>query len=493
MKQYSSFLFTGYSWNHHAGKISLRYSLDHSIDFEETILLPEPVSDERLKAREWEIERALAALHLIGGISYYKTCLPRKIEIPEGTLSKQEAKFWNMVYERGLGEFFYRNDIDFRGLVNFPVNEQPLAENKLNRLKPKTKNQKPISEQRILVPIGGGKDSLVTIELLKKAGAKVTLLRMGSHPLIDELAHVTGLPMITVRRSLSGNLFDLNEEGALNGHVPITAYLSILSLLLAELYAFDTVVMSNEASASIGNIEFKGTEINHQWSKSLEFEKMLRSYARETIGTNVEYFSLLRPFSELKIAEIFSHSPQYFEHFTSCNTNWKILSLTPACRQAGLPPLPARTESVRSGGPEGEGLHREDGAAMNRSGATGSWCGNCPKCAFVFSALAAFLPRQTLEQIFGKILYDDATLLPLFRELLGQEKFKPFECVGTPDETKAAFLLARKRGDLRDTAAMKMFEAEILPTINDPEKLIEDCLKPNTKHCLPKEFVSLVS
>ena len=455
MKPYSRFLFTGYSWNHHAGKISLRYSLDHEIDFEETILLPEPIEDERLKKHEWEIERCLSALHLIGGISYYKTCLPKRIEIPDHTLSKGEAKFWNTVYERGLGEFFYRNTIDFRGLIKFPGQDQTIQAEEKNRLKPKIGNRKPITEQRLLVPIGGGKDSLVTIELLKKAGAKVTLLRMGTHPLINELAHLTGLPMIEVKRNLSENLFDLNEEGALNGHVPITAYLSVLSVLIALLYDFDAVVMSNERSASQGNVEFKGTQINHQWSKSLEFEKMLQVYVKESIGTGIEYFSLLRPYSELKIAEMFSQYPQYFETCSSCNYNWKISGSSPA-------------KTIEKG----------------------KWCNECPKCAFVFAALAAFLPRSTLETIFGKILYEDTTLLPLFRELLGIEKFKPFECVGTPDETRAAFLLAKKRGDLKETAAMKMFEKEVFRAIKDPEGLIKDSLKPNEKHCIPKEFLS---
>lgn len=456
MKNYSTFHFSGYSWNHHAGKISLKYSLDKEVDFEELVLLPEPISDERLKEKEWEIERMLFALHLIGGISYYKTCLPRSINVPSGMLNKAEAKFWNTVYEKGLGEFFFRNNIDFRGIVKFPELKKPTPSLNFMRKKP-VKNEL----KRILVPIGGGKDSVVTADLLRKAGANVTLLRMEPHPIIDELAHSMGLPMIDVRRQLSPALFDLNASGALNGHIPVTAYVSILSVLVAILYDFDAVAMSNERSANEGNIDFKGLTINHQWSKSLEFETMLRRYIKETIQDNTEYFSLLRPLSELKIAEIFSHSPQYFTKAVSCNKNWKIQN---------SPPL------------SGEGLGERAGA----------WCGACPKCAFVFACMAAFLEKDALMSMFGSNFFDDEALVPLYRELLGLEKFKPLECVGTAEETQAAFLFTHKKGTLAGTAAMKMFEKECLPTIQDADALIARCMQASDQHCLPESLVPLV-
>lgn len=447
MKSYSTFHFSSYSWNHHAGKISLKYSLDREVDFEEIIKLPEPVSDERLKEKEWEIERLLFALHLIGGISYYKTALPKNIEIHSGTLTLQEAKFWNSVYENGLGEFFYKNNIDFRGLIKFPANrEKEPARNQMR----KKEESNPL--KRILVPIGGGKDSVVTAELLKKTGANLTLLRMEPHPIIEELGHAIGVPLLTVRRILSPTLFELNKQGALNGHVPITAYLSILSCLLAVLYDFDAVAMSNERSANEGNVEYKGMTINHQWSKSEEFERMMQRYLGESILTNTAYFSLLRPLSELRITEIFTSYPQYFSTTTSCNKNWKILS--------------------------------EEPAAM--------WCCSCPKCAFVFSCMAAFLPKEALKNMFGSILYEDEALLPLYRELLGLEKFKPFECVGTSDEVRAAFLLAKMRGELNDTVVMKMFEAEVLPAIKDPKKLIEEALVPSIQHSIPHSLLSIL-
>ncbi len=445
MERYESFIFEDVTFRPHGRKIVLRYSLDRSITFEETLLLPDKPIDPDAEKRE-DIQRTLEALLLIGGVSYFKTCCPRIMFTKGGPLSKADASFWNTVYTKGLGQFFYENKMDFRNLVNFPSTpKKKVAVTGLRAMKAK----KPI--KRVLVPIGGGKDSMVTIELLRSSGIDVTLLRLGTHPLIDELALIAGLPILHVKRNLPSVLFDLNEQGALNGHVPITAYLSILSVLLAQLYGFDAVVMSNEASANEGNVYFNGLEVNHQWSKSLEFERMLRSYLVTSLDANVEYFSLLRPFSELKISEIFSRYPQYLSHFKSCNANWKLLG-------------PASSSQK------------------------GLWCNRCPKCAFVFTALSAFIEKKRLVEIFSKNLFEDAELLPLFKELLGTLNFKPFECVGTPHETKAALLLARKKGEYVDTPVMKLFEKEILPTIKDPEGLIRESLEPTSEHCIPKEL-----
>ncbi|MFH1444579.1 MAG: endonuclease domain-containing protein [Candidatus Peregrinibacteria bacterium] len=442
MKQYQTFIFDSHVFDPETGKIELHYSLDDEVYFTETLLLPHPEKPYALSPTP----HALHALHLIGGISYYKTCCPKQIEIRSGNLTDEQADFWNTVYTKGLGEFFFRNQIDFRDLIHFPYS--PLSP----ALSPRERVARSDGRgARILVPIGGGKDSTVTVELLKKAGYDITLLRIGHHPLIKQTAEIAGLPLLTVERHLAPELFDLNAQGALNGHVPVTAYLSLLAAVIAELYGFDAVVMSNERSANEGNVEYLGTKINHQWSKSLECERMLRTSLQES-GSAVEYFSLLRPLSELKITQIFATLPQYFSVTTSCNANWKILGKKQASR----------------------------------------WCGTCPKCAFVFTMLAAFLPQKTLLEVFGENLFDKEQLLPTFRQLLGLEGFKPFECVGTPEETIAAFLLAHERGDLDQSKAMKLFVEHVLPTLKQPKKIIEEALKPSSEHCIPAPFSSLL-
>lgn len=406
MKQYETLIFESFDFDPETGRIALRYSLDDEVHFEEIVEIPSALIS--LNA----MQQTLLALHLAGGVSYFKTCCPKRIEVRSGKLNDAQAAFWNTVYEKGLGEFFFQNNIDYRGLINFPISNPgtPVFH----------QSDRPTSK-RSLVPVGGGKDSIVTIEKLKAAGKDVTLLRMGAHPLIEEMVRYTGLPCITVNRKLPKTLFALNEQGALNGHVPITAYLSCVALTVAEAIGFDSIIMSNEMSANMGNVDYLGAEINHQWSKSAEFESMFDDYIRTFINKNLRYESALGAMTELQIVGEFVKYPQYFELFTSCNKNWKIA-----------------------------GKKQEE-----------RWCGTCPKCAFVFVLLAAYLSKEEMLRIFGKNLFENVELLPLFRKLLGTEGFKPFECVGTPEETREAFVMIRKRGEFAEDPVFRTLSKEL--------------------------------
>ncbi len=459
MNQHQTFIFDSYEFDAPNRAIRLHYSLDGIIPFTETIKLPE---DMEVDESDPDLDRALFALHLIGGISYYKTCLPPEIEIRSGTLTSAQASFWNELYEKGLGEFFFKNDIDFRGLIRFPATAEHFT-----TPMPAKKDVKP----KVIVPIGGGKDSTVTMELLKKAGYDITLLRVGKHPLIDTIAKKADLPIWNVGRGLAQQLFELNAEGALNGHVPITAYLHFLSIVIGLLTGRGYIAFSDEKSADIGNVEFHGMEINHQWSKSIIFEKAFQEYISTYVTKNATCFSLLRPFSELKITEKFCEYPQYFDLCTSCNVNWKIISSY-------------ENEKLR--------VTSDSKLETRNSKPAGKWCGECPKCVFVFAMMAAFLPKQDVEKMFGKNLFADEKLLPLYRELLGLEGFKPFECVGTPEETAAAFILARKRDDWDDLPVMKMFIDEALPEVTDEDEMIGEAMLQSDDHCIPEAFQTLI-
>ena len=442
MKQYERFIFDSVEFDEGSGQIRLHYSLDNEISFTETLTLPEELA--LVATDSPALERALFALHLIGGISYFKTCLPQTIEVRSGLLTKEQAAFWNTVYEQGLGEFFFKNDIDPTNTIHFPVtggDASPIEAGK----KGKTK---------VLVPIGGGKDSLVTMELLKEAHISTTLLRIGDHHLIRGMAFTANLPLLNIKRALSPELFKLNEEGALNGHVPITAYLSFLSVVIAIVTGHTDVVLSNESSANEGNIEWKGRSINHQWSKSMAFERMLQEYLAQFVTKDVSCFSLLRRWSELSIVEKFVEYPQYLPLFTSCNRNWHLLAKKE---------MPSK------------------------------WCGECPKFAFAFLLLAAFLPKDEVVGVFGKNLFEDAKLLPLYRELLGLTGQKPFECVGTPTEVQAAFLMAKNRGEFDGTPVMKMFLDESEPSVTNEDETIGEAMLPSDDHAIPADFLPLVS
>ena len=386
-------------------------------------------------------------LHLILGISYFKLFLPKQIVIKSGKLTKEQSNFWNTVYKKGLGEFFYRNQIDFRGLIDFPhTNDNSLTRELVNSLTP---------NPRVLLGLGGGKDSLVAADLLKENKIPTTgfIIETASQSkLVENQIKALGLKTIVVKRVLDPQLVK-GVPGAYQGHVPFSAITAFIGILTAALYDFKYVAVGNERSADEGNVEYLGEKINHQWSKSSEFEKLFREYLRENISENLYYFSITRPFSELKIAELLSKKPVYFKLFSSCNRNFTI--------------------------------------AVNK--ANFSWCGTCPKCAFTFLLLAAFLPKKKVIDIVVNDLLNDPSLIDLYKEMLGEKDTKPFECVGTYDEVKAAFYLVHKRGEFEDSPIMKFFVSTVLPKIKDPEELVKKELTPTESTTLPEEFRKIIT
>ena len=426
MKSYERFIFESFSLIPGEQLIELKYSLDDQVIFTEKLTLPPSLDLTKPTA---ELNAALFALHLAGGASYYKLYLPKNIEVRSGQLTSRQAQFWNDLYLNGLGEFFYRNKINFHGLIDFPVTAKDTPQNHISVSTPKN----------ALVPFGGGKDSIVTSSLLKKSQIAQTLFRVRSHTLITAMAKTAELPMIEIERTLDSQLAELSTAGAYNGHVPITAYISFLAVTIALLGGYDAVIFSNERSSSYGNIEYLGLQVNHQWSKSLEAETWIRSYVQQYITPSVQYLNPLRSLSELKIAQLFANQPEFFPYATSCNRNWTL------------------TKTM----PDGE-----------------RWCGDCPKCAFSFALLSAFLPLSQVTDIFGQNLFENPRLLPLYRELWGEEGFKPFECVGTPEETAAALYLASLNPDYSQTPVIKAFSATVLPQMEDPASLASDLLRP---------------
>ena len=392
MNEESLFSFPRYESDIPRGLVRFHYELIHNgkkYTFKEELTFdPSKTSG--------PLARMLETLHLVLGISYWKLFCPRTIITPYG-LSEAQAQFWDTLYTKGLGEFFYRNNIDFRDLVHFPHTQKPATA--------------PISmklSDRSLVLLGAGKDSIVTAELLKEKGREFTLFTLNPSEIHQEVARQIGRPLRLMKRTLDPMLSELNKHpDAYNGHVPITAVFMCTALFAALLYDFRVVVASNEESANYGNVMYLGSEMNHQWSKSLEFETLLSQYVTNYISQDLSVFSLLRPLTEMDIAKTFSKYPNYFHSFTSCNTNFKI----------------------------------------EQNPRRGQWCGKCPKCAFVFLILSAFLPKETVIGIFQKNLFADPTLIATYEELLGIAGFKPFECVGTPEESILAFRKVREKGE----------------------------------------------
>lgn len=429
------FLRCGYA----AGVAELVYAFDEGPELIEHIRFPD--APDLLAERRAAFEAALRMLHLIAGISYYKAGLPPRIEVETGPLDDASADLLDALYLHGLGEFAYRNGLDLRGKIAFPrsggstIPTSPLKGREI--------------ASRVLVPIGGGKDSLVVVEALKAIGADATAVWVGTSPLIAAVAARTSLPMLNVGRELSPVLFEYNRMGAWNGHIPVTAINSAILACAAVLYGFDAVAFANERSASAATLEYAGGQVNHQWSKGWAFEQAFATWLHTHVAGDLDYFSLLRPFSELAVTRAFAKSgAAYFDAFSSCNRNFRILGPKPADR----------------------------------------WCGHCPKCHFVFLALAPFLPKPRLLQIFGGNLLDDESQASGFDALIEYHNHKPFECVGEASEARAAFTVIAARPEWREDALVARFREEILPQLDAPQFALEPWLVPSREHGVPPRF-----
>jgi len=394
-RQAQCFRFSGCRYDPASGEAVLGYEVDGR-ELQEKIVFPWapwPVDASRQAA----FLRALELLHMVAGISYYKAGLAVHIDTGENRIDEVMAGFLNELYLHGLAEFAYVNGLDLSGLIDFRVNSGagPVASGS-----PGEDSVYAVDlPARALVAMGGGKDSLVCLQMLKAAGIEVQPACVGGSALIGETVKACGLPLIRIRRDLSTELAAMNHAGAWNGHVPVTAINSAILLCAGLLYGYRYIVFANESSANEATLEDgQGREVNHQYSKSLAFEKAFAAVVAHHVTPGIEYFSLLRPYSELAIAARFAKMKGLHEVFSSCNRNF-----------------------------------HQDGSHIS-----GRWCLDCPKCRFTALALAPFLSPQQMLAIHGVDLLDDVAQLDGFKSLCGLDAPKPFECVGSVAESRAA-------------------------------------------------------
>jgi hypothetical protein len=436
-EQVRAFRFVHARFDPATGEARLAYAFDDDAPMVETLRFPgAPFTLDA--ARTQAVQRALHLLHLVAGVSYYKAAVPPAITIDGYAIDADTAALLTDVYEHGLGEFAYCNGLSLRGKVRFPVADPVALVASAAGL-----------SSRALVAIGGGKDSLVSIEALRAAGVAATVAWIGSSQLIAACGQRTGLPLLNIGRELAPALFDLNRRGALNGHIPVTAINSAILVLAALLYGCDQVVFSNERSASYGSLIPGTGEVNHQWSKGWAFERAFGEYVQRRIATDLHYYSLLRPWSELAVARQFARLDHYDAHFSSCNRNFHLLGARPASR----------------------------------------WCGQCPKCRFVFLALAPFMPKPRLVGIFGRNLLDEPGQEAGYDALIEYRDHKPFECVGEGSESRAAFAALTQSPAWREDALVQRFASEIRPTLDPGELALAPLLRPQGPQRLPANLL----
>ena len=323
---------------------------------------------------------------LVELISYWKATCSKNVIIKAGYINEEQIDFFKKLYFHGLGELFYTNGIEpnYEDFMNITC---VIESTNIN-----IPNYNGIGN---LIPIGGGKDSNVSLELLKNSFEDNNAFIINPKEVTLKCAELAGYDesnTITVKRTIDKNLIELNKQGFINGHTPFSALVAFISYLCAYINNKKYIVLSNESSANESNVA--GTKINHQYSKTYEFENDFNEYTKKYFQINIKYFSLLRPLTEYQIAMLFSKYEKYHNVFKSCNVGSKSLPW--------------------------------------------KWCCNCPKCLFVFIILSPFLYKEKLINIFGEDLFEKEDLLNTFIELTGYGETKPFECVGTYEEVRYA-------------------------------------------------------
>jgi hypothetical protein len=438
--RFQNFVYDGFEYEFKEGELEIIYnfSIDDFVEFHPKIRIPRQQFLHHKHLTKDFLDSLVFHIGMVELISYWKAICPAKVIIRDFKLSDKQIAFWKKIYYHGLGEFFYLNNIktSMEDFMQIECQSERSCEVQSLDL-----------DKGSIIPVGGGKDSVVSLELLKNREGENLALIMNPRGASTATANIAGFEgkTIEIKRFLDKKLLDLNAQGYLNGHTPFSALLGFITILSAALAQKKYIALSNESSANEATVV--GTDVNHQYSKSLEFETDFRNYVQEFLTPDIKYFSLLRPISELQIASLFAQSPQYFYDFKSCNA----------------------------------------GSKQN------IWCGKCSKCLFTFIILSPFIKPDELAKIYGNNLLDDRELKLYFDELTGIADVKPFECVGTVDEVNAALCLAMQQYDGQELPyLLKYFkESKLFAQCNSVDK--EQLLKHiETEHFLEEEFQGIL-
>ncbi|MDO5425436.1 MAG: hypothetical protein Q4F41_17115 [Eubacteriales bacterium] len=390
-KEFPRFFYHGYEKDEDASTLTVTYhfEIEGLSSFAPRWIFPKSADFPELTKENATLETMLFSLGMVELVSYWKiTCSPEVI-VEAGALNAEQIAWWKNLYFNGQGEFFYTNQIETT-VDNF-MNIRAIGG------KPQGRPVRADWAEGCMIPIGGGKDSAVTLELLKKTGEKRRCYIINPRGATTNTTLVGGFSeeeVIIARRTLDKNMLELNKQGYLNGHTPFSALVAFSATIAAYLQGLRYIALSNESSANESTV--LGSTVNHQYSKSFQFEKDFHTYEEKWIGSGTYYFSLLRPLSEFQIARYFARCKAYHPIFRSCNVGSK----------------------------------------------TDIWCGHCPKCLFVYLILSPFLSGKELEEIFGRNMLEDPDMIPTMEQLIGICEEKPFECVGSRSEINTAITLA---------------------------------------------------
>ncbi len=384
-EKYPKFIYESYEIeeNDLEYKLTYHFNIPNLTSFSPTIKIAKTQIQEDIDRNL--LEYLVFHIGLIELVSYFKCTCSKEVEIKAGYLDEEQIKWFKKLYYYGLGEFMYVNHIDcsFDDLMHITCTSNHTYH--FENTDTYTGN---------LIAVGGGKDSAVSLNLLEGMNNLCFMINP-KQPGIDCIKASGYNTYLKIDRKIDPNLLELNKQGFLNGHTPFSSLVAFISFLCAYLTGRKYIILSNEASANEPTVI--GTKINHQYSKTYEFENDFNNYTKKYFKTDIKYFSLLRCLTEFQIGMLFSQYKKYHQIFKSCNVGSKSNPWI--------------------------------------------WCCNCPKCLFVYIILSPFLSKEELLDIFKEDLYQKEELLDTFIELLGYSDTKPFECVGTYSEVRYAVSL----------------------------------------------------
>ena len=385
-KKYPEFVYESSAWviENNNLLISFKFKIGEEFEFNPKITIKN-INVERINDIKATVNNLVFNIGLVEMFSYWKAFCSPKIIVNAGYLDDYQINWWKKLLNNGMGQYFYENQIDFRDekFIEIVSTTHVLTVEPLK-----------VYGNKILVPVGGGKDSSVTLEILKNNFNDVSSFLLNPSKASLETVKIAEVDSVIVLRDLDTQLLNLGSE-YLNGHTPFTAVLSFVSLLVSVIGEYKYLIFSNEQSSNEGNTNYLKTEINHQYSKSFEFENDFREYNNKYLS-NVDYFSFLRPIFDIQISKILSNYDKYYSVIRSCNVGQK----------------------------------------------TDTWCGKCPKCLSTFILLFPFSKENTLK-IFGGNLIEDKPMQSILNSLIDENTVKPFECVGTRHELRVALGLEK--------------------------------------------------
>jgi hypothetical protein len=433
-------------WTIEGEEISFSYRCDRYGAFVERFTFPGHAAT--LSALSEPQKRLLDIAAAAVGVSYYKANACGALVSEFGFPTREARDLIEALYTEGLGEFYVRNNLPYPPTLTIEgdvgsVCGTPSA---------------PKAARRAIVAFGGGKDSHVALSLVERAGVAADLVSIAlSERIARVIADCTDRRVYFIGRKLDPALIAANKAGALNGHIPVTALVSLITTFYASLVGADWVVFANESSADEATFTVNGHEVNHQFSKTLRAEKLLRAALSSVLPEGPDYFSVLRPFSELWIAQELSRLPEALARFRSCNRNFVF-------------------------------------SDKDRALSGGRWCGRCAKCTFVTAITAPFMTRAQSNALLGHDVLDDPENRLFAEELAGFTDAKPWECVGTINEVSAAFSNLLDHPDWRDAALVREIGQRVRARDGAPRlaERFDAALAERGRNFLPPQLQSLL-